>query len=113
MKSGKIKYGVVALALLSLCHQSIAQERMVPITVHSIKEGKLYWVEGPSGGNSGIIIGDTGVIVIDVKTTPDAGAKLVEEVAKLTPKPITHVIETHSDGDHIGGIVSFPAGIKI
>jgi glyoxylase-like metal-dependent hydrolase (beta-lactamase superfamily II) len=82
------------------------------LTVHPLKEGRVYWVEG-GGGNSGIIIGDTGVIVVDAKTTPDAGTRLVAEVAKLTPKPITHVILTHSDGDHVNGLAGFPDGLKI
>jgi cyclase len=82
------------------------------LTVHTIKEGKLYWVEG-GGGNSGIIIGKDGVIVVDAKTTAALGKELVAEVAKLTPKPITHVIVTHSDGDHVNGLAGFPDGLKI
>lgn len=82
------------------------------LKVHTIKDGKLYWVEG-AGGNSGIIIGNNGVIVIDAKTTPAAGKQLVQEVAKLTPKPITHVIVTHSDGDHVNGLAGFPDGLHI
>jgi cyclase len=89
-----------------------AQEKETPISIHPLVDGKVYWAEG-DGGNSGIIIGNSGVIVIDVKTTTGAGSQLVQAVAKLTPKPITHVIETHSDGDHIGGIAAFPEGIKI
>ena len=84
----------------------------VRLTVHPIREGKLYWIEG-GGGNSGVIIGDKGVVVIDAKTTADAGRALVAEVAKLTPKPITQVILTHSDGDHVNGLEGFPDGLKI
>jgi len=72
----------------------------------------VYWVSG-GGGNSGIIIGTNGVIVVDAKTTADGGKQLLAEVAKLTPKPVTTLIETHSDGDHVNGAASFPAGIKI
>ena len=82
------------------------------LVLHAIKDGKLYWVEG-DGGNSGIVIGDKGVVVIDAKTTAEGGAQLVSMIAGLTPKPITHVIETHSDTDHVGGIVSFPRDVKI
>jgi len=82
------------------------------LAIHTIKDGELYWVEG-GGGNSGVIIGDKGVIVVDAKTTPESGQQLVAAVASLTPKPITTVIETHSDGDHVNGIVSFPQGIHI
>ena len=83
-----------------------------PLGVHAVKEGKLYWVDG-GGANSGIVIGRTGVIVIDAKMTREAGAQLVEIVHKLTPKPITHVILTHSDGDHVNGLAGFPDGLTI
>src|SRR5262245_52966390 len=68
---------------------------------------------GGAGGNSTIIIGRTGVIVVDAKTS-EAGAKdLLAEIAKITPKPVTTAIITHSDGDHVNGLVAFPQGIKI
>jgi cyclase len=69
-------------------------------------------VEGGSG-NSGVIVGDKGVIVIEAKTTPAGGKELLEDIAKITPKPVTTVILTHSDGDHISGLAPFPAGITI
>lgn len=102
-----------SLAALLIASSALAQDARAPgLTVHVIKDGKLYWVEG-GGGNSGIVIGDKGVVVIDAKTTQQAGAQLVAEVAKLTPKPITHVILTHSDGDHVNGLAGFPDGLKI
>ena len=82
-----------------------------PLMVHQLKPN-VYWVEG-GGGNSGVIIGDKGVIVIDAKTTPAAGKELLEDIAKITPKPVNTVILTHSDGDHVNGLASFPAGITI
>ena len=82
-----------------------------PLMVHQLKPN-LYWVEG-GGGNSGVIIGNKGVIVIDAKTTPAAGKELLDEIAKLTPKPVTTVVLTHSDGDHVNGLASFGDGITI
>src|SRR5579864_3506856 len=82
-----------------------------PFTVHQIKPN-VYWVEG-GGGNSGVIVGDKGVIVVDAKTTSAGGKELLDNVAKITPKPVTTVILTHSDGDHVNGLASFPAGITI
>jgi glyoxylase-like metal-dependent hydrolase (beta-lactamase superfamily II) len=68
---------------------------------------------GGAGGNSTIIIGKTSVIVVDAKQT-DPGAKdLLAQIAKITPKPVKTVLITHSDGDHVNGLVAFPAGIKI
>jgi len=82
-----------------------------PFMTHQLKPN-VYWIEG-GGGNSTIIIGDKGVIVVDAKTTPDQGKELLADIAKITPKPVTTVILTHSDGDHVNGLASFPAGITI
>lgn len=81
------------------------------LTQHQLKPN-VYWLEG-GGGNTGVIVGDKGVIIVDAKTTPAAGKMIIDEVAKITPKPITHVILTHSDGDHVNGLASFPAGLTI
>jgi len=72
----------------------------------------VYWSEG-GVSNSGIIIGDSGVIVVDAKMTPDASKEMLGEIARITPKPVVAVILTHSDGDHIGGLSALPEGIQI
>jgi cyclase len=82
-----------------------------PFMVHQLKPN-VYWIEG-GGGNSGVIVGDKGVIVIDAKTSAAGGKELLEDIAKITPKPVTAVILTHSDGDHVNGLASFPAGVKV
>jgi cyclase len=80
--------------------------------VREIRKGKVYYI--PGGGDvSTVIIGDKGVIIVDPKTTRSSGEQLIKDVAALTPKPITHVIETHSDCDHVNGIVAFPASVQV
>jgi glyoxylase-like metal-dependent hydrolase (beta-lactamase superfamily II) len=83
----------------------------MPFVTHQLKPN-VYWIEG-GGGNSGVIVGDKGVIVVDAKTTAAGGKELLDDIAKITPKPVTTVILTHSDGDHVNGLASFPAGITI
>lgn len=90
-----------------------AQERPAPaiLTTHAMRGG-AYWVSG-GRSNSGFIVGDKGVVVIDAQTTaPDERADLAE-IAKVTPKPVDTIVLTHSDPDHIGGLPAFPAGINI
>ena len=82
-----------------------------PFVVHQLKPN-VYWVEG-GGGNSGVIVGDKGVIVVDAKTSAAGGKELLDDIAKITPKPVSAVILTHSDGDHVNGLASFPAGVKV
>ena len=99
-------------AFISLGTAAIAQAPpAAPFVTHQLKPN-VYWVEG-GGGNSTVIVGNTGVIVVDAKVSKAGGAELLADIAKITPKPVTTVIVTHSDGDHINGLAAFPAGIKI
>src|SRR2546423_2925152 len=83
-----------------------------PITMKMLK-ADVWAGLGGAGGNSTIIIGRTGVIVVDAKQTEPGAKDLLAQIAKITPKPVTTAIITHSDGDHLNGLVAFPPGIKI
>ena len=102
---------VLLAGLAAFAAPALAQQQPQNLTVHHLK-GDVYYAEG-AGGNSGIIIGNSGVVIVDAKTSADGGKMLLAEVAKLTNKPVTHVIETHSDGDHINGLAAFPSGVKV
>src|SRR5665213_3542147 len=90
---------------------SAQNQQAAPFVVHQLKPN-VYWVEG-GGGNSGVIVGDKSVIVIDAKTSAAGGKELLDDIAKITLKPVSTVILTHSDGDHVNGLAAFPAGVKI
>jgi cyclase len=75
--------------------------------------GGVYWVSGGAGGNAGFVVGSNGVVVIDAKMTADSAKQMLAEIGKVTPKPVTHVILTHSDADHVNGLAGFPRGLTI
>ncbi len=58
--------------------------------------------------NSTVIIGNKGVILVDTGFTDEVGKHLAAAIARITPKPVTHVINTHHHGDHALGNVAFP-----
>ncbi|MFL6416002.1 MAG: MBL fold metallo-hydrolase [Bryobacteraceae bacterium] len=102
----------LSLSLFGVPRPSWAQmQPTAPFVTHSLKPN-VYWVEG-GGGNSGVIVGANEVVVVDAKTTPAGGKELLDAIAKITPKPVTAVILTHSDGDHVNGLAAFPSGLKI
>ena len=74
--------------------------------MHTLKEGKVYWAI--AGASVGFVIGDKGVIMID---NGFAGADKI--IQSVTNKPVTHVIETHDDTDHINGLYTTPNADKI
>jgi cyclase len=83
-----------------------------PFSVNLIKDG-VYWTRGGAGGNTGFVVGKDGVIVFDAKMTADSAKEMLAAIAKITPKPVTHVVLSHSDGDHVNGLAGFPKGVKI
>ncbi|MFC4256543.1 MBL fold metallo-hydrolase [Altererythrobacter xixiisoli] len=62
--------------------------------------GNVYKIFG-GGGNTLVIVQDAGVVLVDTKM-PDNGQAILDEVRKITDKPITTIINTHSHPDHIG-----------
>jgi cyclase len=100
-----------AAALVLFSTLAFAQAPFPEVTVKKLKDN-IYVADG-GGGTSTIIIGDKGVIVVDAKNRPPDGKRLVDEIGKLTNKPITTVILTHSDPDHIRGLGGFPEGLTI
>ena len=106
----KILRGMVAAMVLT--GSAIPALAQAPtLTMTELKPN--VWAAIGGGGNSTIFIGDTGVIVVDAKRTEAGGQALLAEIAKITPKPVTTVILTHSDGDHVNGLAAFPADITI
>jgi glyoxylase-like metal-dependent hydrolase (beta-lactamase superfamily II) len=64
-------------------------------------QGNVYMIAGP-GGNTAVQVGHEAVVVVDTQTTA-AGDELLAAIAKLSPKPIRHVINTSGDTEHTGG----------
>jgi len=59
--------------------------------------------------NSGVIIGDDSVMVIEAQATPRLGQKVIEKVRSVTDKPITHLVLTHYHAVRVLGASAFAA----
>ncbi len=55
----------------------------------------LYAFTAEGDPNSGIIIGDDGVMVVDAQATPVMALEVIERVRKVTDKPIKYVLLSH------------------
>ncbi len=62
-----------------------------------------------SGGNTGFVIGDDGVLVVDTFQTVNAAQQLLDAIRKITPLPIKFVVNTHYHLDHVAGNGIFAA----
>jgi glyoxylase-like metal-dependent hydrolase (beta-lactamase superfamily II) len=67
----------------------------------------LYAFTAEGDPNSGIIVGDDSVMVIDAQATPAMAEDLIARVAKVTDKPIKYVLLTHYHAVRVLGASAF------
>ncbi len=94
----------VTLATLVQAQQDFSK---VEITAEKLAD-TVYMLTG-AGGNIGLSVGDDGVFMIDSQFAPLA-PRIQEAIGKLTPKPVTFLINTHWHFDHQGGNEHFARG---
>ena len=80
------------------------------LTVEKLRDN-LFVVRG-SGGNIGVFVTATGVVMVDAGL-PGWGQTILDKVKTITTKPVTTLINTHAHFDHASGNVEFPATVDI
>src|SRR6266581_3542189 len=71
----------------------------------------LYMIPG-AGGNTAVFLTANGVVLVDTKLANN-GQAILDQVKTVTNKAITHIINTHTHGDHTGSNEFFPASVEI
>ena len=71
--------------------------------VYVIPDGRVNLVP-----NVGIVIGERGILVIDTGMGPENARRVLNEVRKLSPKPIRFLTVTHFHPEHGMGAQAFP-----
>ncbi|MGQ9470670.1 MAG: MBL fold metallo-hydrolase [Candidatus Aminicenantales bacterium] len=108
----------IGLAILSFLVSAGAQQpqtkpqAQAPLEVKQVR-ANVYEVTGGSGANTGFIIGQNGVIIVDAKMTPESAQEMMAAVARVSSLPWQAVVLTHSDGDHVNGLVGFPERLPV
>ncbi|MGV7243365.1 MBL fold metallo-hydrolase [Caballeronia sp. M23-90] len=82
-----------------------------PLKVEPVRDDVYYVTGGFS--NSGFVVGDTGVIVIDAQMFEPAANKVLKAIAGITPLPVNTMILTHSDPDHVNALPAYPRGMQV
>ncbi len=89
----------------------------IAFEIHKVKDAPVYYVLGHSGvpgaanegltSNAGFVVTDKGVVVYDALGTPTLGYRLLQEIRKVTDKPVAMVVAGHYHADHIYGLQAF------
>ncbi|WP_299502953.1 MBL fold metallo-hydrolase [uncultured Roseobacter sp.] len=78
------------------------------ITFDEIGEG-LWAFTAEGDPNSGVIIGDTSVMIVEAQATPRLAGKVIEKLRGITDKPISHVVLTHYHAVRVLGASAYGA----
>jgi glyoxylase-like metal-dependent hydrolase (beta-lactamase superfamily II) len=107
-----------AVSLTALASQAPPQPAPLP-DLTRVKDN-LYVIGSSSpadrsqftGGNTGVFITESGVVIVDTKLA-GYGPSILQKIRAVTPKPVTTIINTHTHGDHTGSNDGFPATVDI
>ncbi|MGI9389448.1 MAG: MBL fold metallo-hydrolase [Boseongicola sp.] len=78
------------------------------ITFDEVGEG-LWAFTAEGDPNSGVIIGDESVMIVEAQATPRLAHKVIEKVREVTDKPISHIVLTHYHAVRVLGASAYGA----
>jgi glyoxylase-like metal-dependent hydrolase (beta-lactamase superfamily II) len=78
------------------------------ISFTEVGEG-LYAFTAEGDPNTGVIIGDDSVMIVEAQATPRLARKVIECVRSVTDKPISHVVLTHYHAVRVLGASAYGA----
>jgi cyclase len=95
-----------------------AQAQAYPVTqgktykFEKVADG-VYYATGGFGSNNVVIVNDQDVLVVDDGATPAAARAFLEDIKKITNKPVRYVVNTHFHYDHTDGNSVFGPEVQI
>ena len=102
----------IAATLIGLLMSCSLQAWTLPVGEFAFEEvaTNVYVMHGPLEepnpdnhgfmNNPALIVGDEGLILIDPGSTLQVGMKILEEMEKVSTKPVLAVFNSHIHGDH-------------
>ncbi len=87
-----------------------SQSDMVEKNISFTEVGEGLWAFTAEGDpNSGVIIGDDSVMIIEAQATPRLAGKVIEKLRQVTDKPISHLVLTHYHAVRVLGASAYGA----
>ena len=87
-----------------------SQGDMTEKEISFIEVGEGLWAFTAEGDpNSGVIIGDESVMIVEAQATPRLAHKVIEKVRSVTDKPISHLVLTHYHAVRVLGASAYGA----
>jgi glyoxylase-like metal-dependent hydrolase (beta-lactamase superfamily II) len=116
---GRVPGGRWLIGLLLAVPLQLALAQEAPVMRAVQVSPSAWYVQGVSAlgssanqnfiSNAAFVVTPEGVVVIDALGSPALAERLMDEIRKVTPLPVRHVIVTHYHADHIYGLQAFKA----
>lgn len=110
MKRSVVLGALVAAGLAMAVVAAQQPQQQQELQIEKVKDN-LYVITG-NGGNTAAFVHGKGVVIVDTKLANN-GQRILDKVKSVTDKPITHIINTHTHGDHVGSNEFFPATVDV
>lgn len=91
---------------------SLADTETKTITFGELAEG-VYAYTAEGDPNTGVIIGDHDVMVIDTQATPDMAQDVIRRIQEVTDKPIRHIVMSHYHAVRVLGASAYTDAVNI
>jgi len=92
----------LALLLSFFALPAVAQQDFSKVEIRTEKLSDTVYMLTGAGGNLGLSVGEDAVFLVDDQFAP-LTPKIEAAIAKITPKPVKFVLNTHWHFDHTGG----------
>lgn len=88
-----------------------SQTDLTEKTISFVKiSANAYAFTAEGDPNTGVIVGDDSVMVIDAQATPTLAREVIKRIRKVTNKPIKYVVLSHYHAVRVLGASAFKAG---
>ncbi len=112
----KVNRWIIAAALAAAIATGCSRQADISGTGLIRLDERVYaWIApGPSsaeglGANSGFIVGDESVLVVDSRFSYNHARQLLKAIRSITDLPVSHLVNTHYHPDHVWGNSIFRA----
>ena len=80
------------------------------ITFAELAPGRAYAYTAQGDPNTGVVIGDDGVMVIDTQATPQMAAGVIARIRQVTDLPVKYIVLSHYHAVRVLGASAYHAG---